>query len=275
MKRKLARGRAEKGQGKPRARRKSAFTLIELLVVIAIIALLAAMLLPALSRAKAHGHSAASKNNLHQMGLALQLYAGDYRRYPYVSFAYDYSDPSHKDIWERSIGPFYRPQWTNPACQCPGYKGPVGERSPDGTCSPVGSYAYNWMGTAGWSTGPWSGPMSGEDMLLGLGPASGAAPTYLPAISESRVKHPAEMFAIGESWLMAYGSTWAGVDNWVAGLASSTFRYPYPPRHGNNYNVVSCDGHVEASKPSRQLDLSLSATRWNNDHQPHEETWPR
>jgi prepilin-type N-terminal cleavage/methylation domain-containing protein/prepilin-type processing-associated H-X9-DG protein len=254
---------ADRGQGSKSGGK--AFTLIELLVVIAIIGILAALLLPVLSKAKASAHSTTWKNHLHQMGLALQMYVQDYQdKYPY-GFSPANTPINEAGFWFSKLLPYYPSQWTNVAYHCPGYKGAI--KGVDSTGGPRGSYAYNCRGVRTGMT------VSASDAEYGLGPRVIAI--FRPAVPEAAVKMPSEMLALGESrfhlkmQIRQIGGYWG----MVCGRLHADVEAFDPARHGKNYNQAFCDGHVSAMDPWVLFDPTKSAVMWNYDHQPHPELW--
>jgi prepilin-type N-terminal cleavage/methylation domain-containing protein/prepilin-type processing-associated H-X9-DG protein len=277
----------------PRIKKEVAFTLIELLVVIAIIAILAAMLLPALARAKATAKRIQCTNNLRQIATAVGMYTDEFRRYT------PYNDGSVQVLthqqgralyWDARVLPY--PVGNTATFLCPGQAGTnnnvaanwdpwpnivVDQMARD---YPNLSYGLNAIGV-GFIDG--DVPTSNSQMLgLNTEPqfghvfGTGANSWYLGRLASSTAA-PADMIAVVD-----YDPFAGDPPEWV-------FQFTLTgKRHTGGAVAGFCDTHVEYAKTKRwgapglnpnsyaplQPRDALTRVRWNNDHLPHPEAVP-
>jgi prepilin-type processing-associated H-X9-DG protein len=237
-----------------------AFTFAELLVVIGIIALLVALLFPALSKARAKSQGASCKNNLLQIGLSMAMYVADHHRYPPLLGA---KEAGRFTAWPDRLAPYVSVTWTNRSWHCPPYiadNGVIRLEQPIFT-----SYSYNAYGIADQNGLP----------NLGLGFSRSAS-----LASEGDVRVPSEMYAVADSrtfkdllFPQDGITTGAGLTGTVLMRAYDIVPEETNPLHGKGYNILFADGHVDFVNRNDYLFPPRSAQHWNRDNQPHPEAW--
>jgi prepilin-type processing-associated H-X9-DG protein len=240
------------------------------LVVIGIIAILASLLLPALSRSKGAALATGCRNNLHTLGLAMRMYVDECNQYPatagvsVLGFSRAYGWLVHDD-WKMGLAPFAgvrddrftEREATMRTLRCPQVI------SNEDAKRGQGQYAYNASGTAEFRS------------VANLGLGGYSIGNTLRATAESRVQMPAELIAVGDiSPGITLGEMFITSGHFDV-CSTDPMKWP-AASHSGRANMLFCDGHVESARQTNWISSSESPRRrWNNDHQPHPETWAR
>jgi prepilin-type N-terminal cleavage/methylation domain-containing protein/prepilin-type processing-associated H-X9-DG protein len=235
------------------------FTLIELLVVIAIIAILAAMILPALARAKAKAERIGCINNLKQVGVYFQLYtdANSETFPPHRNslIPYNVSDSAAypNDWWGATIVDKSGVKgYTNNAFHCQALKGKIN------TYGLIWQWSFD-VNYAGYGYNGWFHgfhPYNGVDTVTASAGSTVYVFTSNIRFKRTQVVRPSESMVSGDKnplpGISMWGSSLWFPNAWMnpnAGISGSANEGIDPIRHlGSVGNVLFNDGHAESRK---------------------------